>query len=304
MDTRQLTYFVTLTECRSFAKAAQKLYISKQGLSKSIATLEDELHQQLFIRNANGVSLTPAGEILLRKSEVILGSYMELVDELNACPTQEEFRVVYSKGFFSVFPLHIVTKFFEGQTYLRLRLISTDDYNLERRFSEDNCDVGFCTNPIQNGNYQYTHLFTNHRVLLVSPDHPFARKGVVSIHDLKDITVAAPSPGYFDVDFLTKQCHDAGFEPKLFPLSDNTLIKEFAKSADGASLYVTSIDRVSHSDGLVQVFFEENNSFAYEVNLIEDRRSKRSPLRKQFVQYLTDACKTLERPLVLPKAGG
>lgn len=303
MDTRQLTYFVTLTECRSFAKAAQKLYISKQGLSKSIATLEDELHQQLFIRNANGVTLTPAGEVLQRKSEIILGAYMELLDELNACPVQDEFRIVYSKGFFSTFPLHTVTRFFEEQPFLRPRLISTDDYNLERRFFEEGCDVGFCTNTVQNGNLQYTHLFTNHRVLLVNPNHPFARKRVIDITDLKGVTIAVPTPGYFDMDFLTKQCRNAGFEPSIFPLADNTLIKEFAKTSNGASLYVTSIDRLGLNDGLVQVFFRENNSFAYEVNLIEDRRAKRSSLTKLFVQHITEACKTLEQPLVLPKEG-
>lgn len=300
MDTRQLTFFMTLTECKSFANAAQKLYISKQGLSKSIASLEDELNQQLFIRSINGVSLTPAGEILKRKSEIILGAYMELIDELNSCPVQDEFRIVYSKGFFVALPLHIITRFFEDQSYLRPRLISTDDYNLERRFVEEKCDIGFCTNPIHNGNLLYTPLFTNHRVLLVNPDHPFARKKVIGIPDLKDVTIAVPSPGYFDMDFLLKHCRNAGFEPNVFPLTDNTLIKEFAKTSNGVSLFVTSIDRVNHSDGTVEVYFRENNSFAYTVNLIEDRRSKRSPIAKQFIQYLKETCSTLEQPLILP----
>ena len=43
VDFRQLETFVEVCEQMSFTKAASNLYISQQGVSKSIKTLEDEL---------------------------------------------------------------------------------------------------------------------------------------------------------------------------------------------------------------------------------------------------------------------
>ena len=47
MDFRQLENFIEVSEQMSFTKAANNLYISQQGLSKSIKALEDELRMLL-----------------------------------------------------------------------------------------------------------------------------------------------------------------------------------------------------------------------------------------------------------------
>ena len=64
MDYKQLKFFRKICEEKSINRAAQKLFISQQALSKSIAKLEEELGTPLFIRTSGGVRLTPAGELL------------------------------------------------------------------------------------------------------------------------------------------------------------------------------------------------------------------------------------------------
>ena len=58
METKGLEYFINVYDCRSIATAAEQLFISPQGLSKSIAHLEAELGQTLFIRSNRGVEPT------------------------------------------------------------------------------------------------------------------------------------------------------------------------------------------------------------------------------------------------------
>lgn len=55
MDLRQIEFFLKLYEEKNFTKASQKLYISQQGLSKSIYKLEKELGFLLFERSVKGV---------------------------------------------------------------------------------------------------------------------------------------------------------------------------------------------------------------------------------------------------------
>lgn len=62
MDLRQLQYFVTAVDEKSFLKAAEKLYTTQPNISKSIAKLEKEVNLQLLKRIGKGVIVTQEGE--------------------------------------------------------------------------------------------------------------------------------------------------------------------------------------------------------------------------------------------------
>ncbi|SEC26210.1 transcriptional regulator, LysR family [Burkholderia sp. WP9] len=66
MDLRQIQYFIALFEDGSVTRAAKRLNIVQPALSMQIAKLEDELHQQLFERNAHGMAPTAAGRLMYR----------------------------------------------------------------------------------------------------------------------------------------------------------------------------------------------------------------------------------------------
>ena len=66
MDLKQIQYFIALFEDGSVTRAAKRLHIVQPALSMQIAKLEDELHQQLFERGADGMAPTAAGRLMYR----------------------------------------------------------------------------------------------------------------------------------------------------------------------------------------------------------------------------------------------
>ncbi len=72
MNSRQLQYAVVLSETRNFSTAAEKLNISQPALSKQIIALENELDIKLFDRSTTPLTLTPAGEFFIKKSNKLL----------------------------------------------------------------------------------------------------------------------------------------------------------------------------------------------------------------------------------------
>ena len=66
MEIRQMHYFLCLAEEGNVTRAARQLNIVQPALSMQIAKLEAHFGTQLFRRAAQGVSLTPAGEALVR----------------------------------------------------------------------------------------------------------------------------------------------------------------------------------------------------------------------------------------------
>lgn len=72
LDLRALRYFVAAAEELHFTRAAARLFIAQQALSRDIARLERELGTQLFVRTTRRVALTPAGERLLVRARELL----------------------------------------------------------------------------------------------------------------------------------------------------------------------------------------------------------------------------------------
>lgn len=60
-----------IADCCSISKAAKKLYITQPALSNALRDLEKELSFPIFLRNAQGVSLTEKGEELYRIAKSI-----------------------------------------------------------------------------------------------------------------------------------------------------------------------------------------------------------------------------------------
>ena len=71
MDLKQLNSFLCLAREGNMTRAARQLNIVQPALSMQIAKLEKAFGKRLFDRAAHGVSLTPAGDTLLRLAGTI-----------------------------------------------------------------------------------------------------------------------------------------------------------------------------------------------------------------------------------------
>src|SRR5260221_3852243 len=80
----EMNAFVTVSERRSFAKAAVQLGISRSRLSETIRGLEDRLGVRLLNRTTRSVAPTPAGERLLARLRPVLDDFDAVLDSINA----------------------------------------------------------------------------------------------------------------------------------------------------------------------------------------------------------------------------
>ena len=78
MRVETLDYFLEIVKCGSFTQAAENLYISQQGLSKAIKSLEKELDISLFEKEGKRVVLSSEGEILRSYAKDITGKCNDL----------------------------------------------------------------------------------------------------------------------------------------------------------------------------------------------------------------------------------
>ncbi|NTS76187.1 LysR family transcriptional regulator [Catenovulum sp. SM1970] len=83
-----LLIFAEVAKLGSFTLAAKKLSSSKSAISQQIKRLESELDMQLIARNTRGLVLTPMGEALLARSELLSEQLAYVVNDIKNAKTQ------------------------------------------------------------------------------------------------------------------------------------------------------------------------------------------------------------------------
>lgn len=77
-----ISCFLSLAETLSFTETANRLYMTQQGVSKIIASLEEELGTPLFVRSRKNVSLTEAGRLYLEFFSRMSEEFNQLRDSI------------------------------------------------------------------------------------------------------------------------------------------------------------------------------------------------------------------------------
>ncbi|AUH42768.1 LysR family transcriptional regulator [Streptomyces sp. CMB-StM0423] len=78
VEPRLLRAFAAVAETLHFTRAAGRLYVAQQALSRDIRRLERELGAELFVRTTRQVRLTAEGERLLPYARRVLAAYDDL----------------------------------------------------------------------------------------------------------------------------------------------------------------------------------------------------------------------------------
>jgi LysR family nitrogen assimilation transcriptional regulator len=149
MNLKQLEYFVQVAELGSFSKAAVVLDIAQPALSRQVRSLETELHQQLFLRNGRGVTLTDAGKRLFDHSVAVLQLMAHARDDLGASRNEPIGRVTIglppSMGRQLTLPL--IDRFKKELPAARLAIVEGLSTHIVEWVTTGRIDIGLVYNP-------------------------------------------------------------------------------------------------------------------------------------------------------------
>ncbi len=88
IDTRLLRYFGAVAEEGNLTHAAKRLFVSQPALTKQIKQLESQLDVALFTRSRNGMTLTPAGQALAKRTVGVLAEWDQALRETKAASSR------------------------------------------------------------------------------------------------------------------------------------------------------------------------------------------------------------------------
>jgi DNA-binding transcriptional LysR family regulator len=80
VELRHLRYFQAVASAGGFGRAALTLRVAQPALSRQIRALEHEFGTPLLIRSPKGITLTLAGQVVLRSAETVLASFSRAIE--------------------------------------------------------------------------------------------------------------------------------------------------------------------------------------------------------------------------------
>ncbi len=95
--TQHLVVFQEVIRSGSIGSAAKELGLTQPAVSKIINDIEDYFGVELVVRKNTGVTLTPAGQLLLSRSESITREMKNMVNE-GRCEQVPDMRSCLSSG--------------------------------------------------------------------------------------------------------------------------------------------------------------------------------------------------------------
>lgn len=197
MDTDQKRYFCTLSSAGNITQAANTLYLSRQGLSKSMRALEAQIGAQLFVRGKKGVELTEAGRILLR--------YLREEDRLwDACVADvrdaektapELVRVGLLSMYVGYDQKRDLLASFQGDASIRIEIVDGDHDAFWDAIAEGEMEFAFTVKPPDDFGLPTIKLCDDSLSVLLSVNDPLAQKKYIDFEtDLRGKTVIQTSP--------------------------------------------------------------------------------------------------------------
>ena len=226
LTTRKLRYFVVVAEERHFTRAAARLFVAQQSLSRQIRDLEEEVGAQLFYRTTRSVSLTPAGEAFLTGVRSALASLDAGIEQARRHDVGDvgQLRIGFGLGAALELTPFIVEEFSRHYPNVEIEMREFGLPDQSAGLSEHWADVAIIRPPLADPDIVAHVLFEEPRVLTVSIRHPLARRDTVSVADILDVPLAVGRSTDEEYRrFWSLQDFRSGMtEPLLTPSTSNT----------------------------------------------------------------------------------
>jgi len=186
MEIKQLRVFLAVADAKSFLKAAESMYVSRQAITKVIDQLEEELQLELFVRSQKGAMMTPAGIFLYPKASALLAEFDKLKEDTMDIRRsyRTSLRIFMAQGIYTRFaePLAAYGEKYALDLDLTIRSCLDDDVNALLSGRKADAVLSF-TQP-SDTIARCTELRKSPVVFLISRTNPLLKQKVINMSSL------------------------------------------------------------------------------------------------------------------------
>ncbi|MDK2823934.1 MAG: LysR family transcriptional regulator, transcriptional activator of the cysJI operon [Clostridia bacterium] len=284
--------FLAVAEKRNFSKAAKSLFLTQPAVSFQIQMLEQYYGTVLFDRVNRNITLTAAGELLLKYAQQMSNLQAELEKEMQeltgtikgrlligASTTIGEYILPYLVGSFKKeFP----------EVDVSLEVANTEE--IEKHILDTSLDVGLVEGPV-NGRDLVIEKFLDDELVLITPvDHPWVKNKKISVFELSKYPFITREKGSGTRQIMESALKKAGFDPHnlniIMELGSTTAIKAAVSNGLGVSIISKwAAKEMVKLNKLATITINETE-FERQFTVIYHEKKFRTQAVHEFLNYL------------------
>ena len=297
LDLRHLVALKAIADEGSFGRAAEHLGYTQSAISQQIAALERIVGLRLIERpgGPRPISLTEAGEILLRHADAIQARLLAAKADMAALEAGDAGRL--RVGTFQSVGAKIIPRLLRrfSESHPRVEVVlreSPDESELLELIERGDLDLTFWTLPVTGGPYETVELLHDPYVLVVPSGSPLA--SAKRTPTLKEI-VLQPLIGFnhcYAMDHVESQLASTGRAPNVVFRSDNNGTVQGLVGA-GVGISVSPRLTVDEDDPSIEVIDLQGRVPARVIGLVWHSDRHRSAAAEAFVGSAIDVCREL-----------
>ncbi|WP_030756977.1 LysR family transcriptional regulator [Streptomyces sp. NRRL F-5135] len=195
LETRELKYFMAVAEELHFGRAAERLGMAQPPLSRAIQQLERRLDVCLLERNRRGVSLTGAGEVLLREGRAALDATTAAVRRTRRAGGTDSAgghrnRLVLAVKAAASHELlqKLLDAYAVEPDAAEIEVLPGGTCEQEEMLRDGRADVALMHSPYDSlAGFDSEELLTEGQIAILPAGHPLAAHKTLSLADISDI---------------------------------------------------------------------------------------------------------------------
>lgn len=178
MQMRAIEAFLILYEERSFTKASRRLFLTQQGLSRQIQSLEKELGRQLFERGRMGAEPTETAHMLYPYYHQINEIYQASAAVLESAPGRSlPLRVGFAIGISSAGDPDFLLEYQRLHPELVVEIQEWSKDRCIRKLLQGKLDVAFLVNPFPENLFRSVRIASDHMYAAMHKAIPWRPSG-------------------------------------------------------------------------------------------------------------------------------
>jgi LysR family transcriptional regulator, nitrogen assimilation regulatory protein len=226
MDLKHLTALVTVSDTGSVTKAARLLHVVQPAVSRYIRSLEDEVGVPLFERTRQGMTLTPAGEILADRARRALLELERARAEIR--PNREHVQGIVTIGLLESTVELLAAPLLEavGRQHpgIDLRLLSAFSGHLQQWLDDGAVDMTLLYNLASTPSIAVTPLLHESLWAVAPPDVTLADD--LTWTHVAEQPLVLPVVGHGLRTLIDQALHTAGVEPTVACQTNSMLVQK------------------------------------------------------------------------------
>lgn len=271
LDTKLYT-LLQVYESGSFVRAAEQLSITQPAVSHHIKMLEDELNIRIFERCNGKLVVTRQGEAVIKCAKKLRGIYNNLRQDLSDSRTLVSHLTIGVTHTAESNPIaEALAKYCAVQQNLNVKLITNNINNLYTKLKSYEIDLAVVEGRIADPAIRYLLLDTDYLVLAVSVNHPFAKRSMVTLEELKRerMILRLPESGTRNLFVAHLESNNMRINDfnVILEVDNMATIKDLIRRDFGVSILPRSVCLDELKKNKIAVLPVENLSMMREINI-------------------------------------